>query len=56
MGCDIHLFVEYSKPESDHWMNFGEEFRLTRHYGVFSALADVRNYGDVECKIRRLYT
>lgn len=48
MGCDIHLFVEYRKETyiPDYWRSFGGQFRLGRHYGVFSALADVRNYGD----------
>lgn len=49
MGCDIHLFVEYRKDtyQENYWRSFGGEFRLERHYGVFSSLAGVRNYGDV---------
>ena len=46
MGCDIHLFVEYKKPGWDSWSNFGSQFRLGRHYGVFTSLAGVRSYGD----------
>jgi len=45
MGCDIHFFVEYKSKELGNWRNLGQEFHLTRHYGVFAALADVRNYG-----------
>lgn len=49
MGCDIHLFIEYKRY--DTWWNFGREFRLTRHYSVFAALADVRNYSNIECDV-----
>ncbi len=45
MGCDIHLFIEYRNPGNSSWSNLGAQFRLGRHYGVFSSLADVRNYG-----------
>lgn len=48
MGCDIHLFVEYRNPtwSAGYWKSLGSEFRLGRHYGIFSSLAGVRNYGD----------
>lgn len=45
MGCDIHLFIEYRSKTGTGWRNLGAQFRLGRHYGVFSALAGVRNYG-----------
>ena len=45
MGCDIHAFIEYKKPGSDNWLSYSSENNLDRHYGVFAALADVRNRG-----------
>jgi len=40
------MFVEYKKPKSDHWINFGEEFRLRRNYLMYGVLAGVRREFD----------
>lgn len=48
MGCDIHAFIEYKKPDRDAWLSLGSEIRLDRHYGIFARLADVRNGWDIE--------
>lgn len=49
MGCDIHCYIEYKPDPLDpdsQWDGFGGEIRCSRHYGIFAALADVRNgYG-----------
>lgn len=43
MGCDIHMFIEYKKPNAnDRWRSFGKEFRLNRNYLMFGILAQVR--------------
>lgn len=51
MGTDIHLFIEY-RPISYtgdvgggavRWTSFGKEYRLSRDYDVFRALAAVRS-------------
>ncbi|MGN6438508.1 MAG: hypothetical protein ACTHMM_18335 [Agriterribacter sp.] len=47
MGCDIHLFVEYKRPGSERWVNYGKEFRLDRIYGLFARLAGVRSHKSI---------
>lgn len=46
MGCDIHLRIEYKRPDSKYWMDLGGEFS-ERIYGIFAKLAGVRNYYDI---------
>lgn len=42
MGCDIHVFIEYttSNPLESSWSCFGEEINPGRDYLMFSTLAD----------------
>ncbi len=54
MGCDIHLFVEIRKRQTSNskhnkWfpVSFRGEFS-DRIYGMFSALANVRNYNELK--------
>lgn len=42
MGADIHCFVEYRVPGSEHWGSFGREMSLPRNYRAFAKLAGVR--------------
>ncbi len=53
MGCDIHVFIEYSrKPELEKstgrrfWDNFGARFNPGRDYLMFALLAGVRGTYD----------
>jgi hypothetical protein len=53
MGCDIHVFIEYSrKPEIEKstdrrfWDNFGAHFNPGRDYQMFALLAGVRGTYD----------
>ena len=52
MGCDIHLRLERKAKGNAKWENctiFGYEHCWSdRTYGMFAALADVRNYNDIE--------
>ena len=48
MGCDIHAYVEHRKNYG--WCCFAKLY-LDRDYRLFGALADVRNYDEVECLI-----
>lgn len=43
MGCDIHLYVEYKRKGNDNWSGFGKRIWMSRIYGLFAKLADVRN-------------
>lgn len=53
MGCDIHMYVEYtnkerrkeleSKGEQAYWMPFGDRFNPGRNYVLFGYLAGVRD-------------
>ena len=42
MGCDIHLYVEYSHARTTGWANFGSRFYPGRDYDTFARLAGVR--------------
>jgi len=44
MGCDIHCYIEYKRPEPEGWSPFGGRLNPGRHYGVFAKLAGVRNH------------
>lgn len=46
MGCDIHAFIEYKKPDYNNWSGFGGRINPGRTYGVFAHLAGVRNYNN----------
>lgn len=52
MGCDIHLRLERKAKGQSTWQDchiFGyERCWNDRIYGMFAALADVRNYNDIE--------
>lgn len=52
MGCDIHLRLERKAKGQSKWQGcriFGyERCWNDRIYGMFAALADVRNYNDIE--------
>ncbi len=48
MGCDIHCYIEYRKPderEPDRWRDFGGRINPGRNYAVFGFLAGVRREG-----------
>lgn len=47
MGCDIHCYIEYKKPEWDSWSNFGGRINPGRNYHLFAKLAGVRNYDEI---------
>lgn len=51
MGCDIHLRLERKAKGQSKWQDchiFGyDRCWDDRIYGMFAALADVRNYNDV---------
>lgn len=51
MGCDIHMYVEYTekKEEEKWWLSFGGRFNPGRNYDLFAILADVRNYDGAKC-------
>lgn len=42
MGCDIHCYIEYKKPDSDRWYSFGRSINPGRWYTLFERLAGVR--------------
>ena len=52
MGCDIHLRLERKVKGQSKWQDctiFGYEHCWSdRIYGMFAALADVRNYQNIE--------
>lgn len=43
MGCDIHCYIEYKKPDRDGWSDFGGRINPGRLYQMFGALAGVRS-------------
>lgn len=43
MGCDIHAYIEHKGQEDRFWWNFGSRIHLSRDYGLFGALAGVRD-------------
>lgn len=48
MGCDIHCYLEYKRPGSEHWSSFGGRIKPGRNYDFFARLAGVRNSIGVE--------
>jgi len=42
MGCDIHCYIEFKKPKSDSWKDFGGRINPGRNYSMFGAMAGVR--------------
>jgi len=54
MGCDIHMYVEYTNKERKkeileegkppYWSNFGDRFNPGRNYTMFAVLAGVRGH------------
>lgn len=52
MGCDIHLRLEIKAKGQSKWRNCKilgyDRCWGCRIYGMFAALADVRNYNDIE--------
>lgn len=51
MGCDIHLYVEYRKKNSNrNWESSGTVMPNCgdRIYGMFAVMANVRNYDNLE--------
>lgn len=49
MGCDIHLLIEYKKVMSDWVQSFSrDKINISRNYGLFAVLADVRNDYDIQ--------
>lgn len=45
MGCDIHLYVEYS-DDGKRWRNFAGRLNPGRYYGLFNVIAGVRGNED----------
>ena len=50
MGCDIHCYIEYRKPDSKFWNDFGGRINPGRHYAQFARMAGVRNYWEIDVK------
>jgi hypothetical protein len=54
MGCDIHAYIEYGPTSVERelgtkeWVGFFGAINLDRDYGLFAALSDTRNNGDIE--------
>ena|SRR6478752_3461864 len=46
MGCDIHMYVEYKRKDSDRWSYFGKRINPGRNYRIFTNLASVRGESD----------
>ncbi|MGH2613169.1 MAG: hypothetical protein ACRDFB_09020 [Rhabdochlamydiaceae bacterium] len=45
MGCDIHMYVEYQRKDTDrpkYWSSFGSRINPGRDYDLFGKLASVR--------------
>lgn len=45
MGCDIHTYIEYRRPDQDKkydWMSFEGQMNPRRNYNMFARLASVR--------------
>jgi hypothetical protein len=42
MGCDIHCYVEFKRPDWDNWDGFGGRINPGRHYSMFGFMAGVR--------------
>lgn len=52
MGCDIHMYIEYTNKErkeeslkegrDPYWVNFGDRINPGRNYAMFAVLAGVR--------------
>lgn len=43
MGCDIHMYVEYKRKDSDYFSDFGGRINPGRNYWMFGILAGVRS-------------
>lgn len=54
MGCDIHAYIEYRKPRTEHWYGFGERINPGRNYAIFGRLAGVRTDGPPVAPLRGL--
>lgn len=39
MGCDIHMFVEYKRKDSDYWQSLGGRINPGRNYFMFGILS-----------------
>jgi hypothetical protein len=47
MGCDIHAYLEFKRPQDERWVSFGKQLSLGRNYRLFALLANVRGDGAV---------
>lgn len=47
MGCDIHCYVEYKRPDWKTWSGFGGRINPGRSYYLFSKMAGVRSSGEI---------
>lgn len=57
MGCDIHIYPEYSSFRSgakDYWQNFATNMNPGRDYELFGALAGIRGFPGPIVPIRGL--
>lgn len=50
MGADIHAYIEYDvgRDPPSHYFSFGARIYLQRDYMMFTLLAGVRSYDDLE--------
>lgn len=48
MGCDIHCYIEYKKPTSPRWRDFGKRINPGRNYAIFEKMAGVRGSDEPE--------
>lgn len=49
MGCDIHIYIEYTHGEWDQFIHsFGGRINPGRNYNIFTCLAGVRRYDSQE--------
>lgn len=52
MGCDIHACFEYTYADErlPRWYCYAADIDLDRWYQIFTAMAGVRNYNNIDVK------
>lgn len=45
MGCDIHCYPEFRKPNNEHWSSWSGRVNPGRNYELFGFIAGVRGEG-----------
>lgn len=46
MGCDIHCYPEFRKPNNEHWSSWSGRVNPGRNYELFGFIAGVRGEGE----------